>query len=166
MDGDRERDELELRELYNACYPRLVGVLGAMCGSQQDAEEAVQDAFVRLIGQWPRVRGYEDPEGWVRRVAIGKLSNQRRKARNGLRALIRLGPSRTADGPDGDTVDLARALAALPRAQREVLVLHHVVGLAVEAVAVELSAPVGTVKSRLRRGRLAAAALLGEHARA
>jgi RNA polymerase sigma-70 factor (ECF subfamily) len=50
-----------------------------------------------------------------------------------------------------------RALRRLPLAQREVLVLHYVAELAVERIAVELRLPVGTVKSRLARGRAALA---------
>jgi RNA polymerase sigma-70 factor (ECF subfamily) len=50
-----------------------------------------------------------------------------------------------------------RALRRLPLAQREVLVLHYVAELAVEQVAAELRVPVGTVKSRLARGRAALA---------
>ncbi len=58
-------------------------------------------------------------------------------------------------------VDLVRALRKLPVAQREVLVLHHVAELAVEQVATELGVPVGTVKSRLVRGRAGLARHLG-----
>ena len=52
---------------------------------------------------------------------------------------------------------LVRALGRLPLAQREVLVLHYVAELAVDRVAAELRLPVGTVKSRLARGRAALA---------
>jgi RNA polymerase sigma-70 factor (ECF subfamily) len=51
-------------------------------------------------------------------------------------------------------------VAALPARQRHVVVLHHLVGLPVEQIAAELDVPVGTVKSRLSRGRAALAPLL------
>jgi RNA polymerase sigma-70 factor, ECF subfamily len=154
-------DDLEgLRELYVDSYARLVAVVGAVTGSRLEAEESVQDAFVRLIRQWDRVRHYEEPEAWLRRVALGFASNRRRKTRNGLRALWRTGPIADTAGPSGDDVDLSRALAALPLAQRQVLLLVHVVGLDLESVASELANPVGTVKSRLSRGRAALAPLL------
>jgi RNA polymerase sigma-70 factor (ECF subfamily) len=40
--------------------------VGAVAQDRQEAEEAVQDAFVRLIGQWSKVSKYDDPEAWVR----------------------------------------------------------------------------------------------------
>jgi RNA polymerase sigma-70 factor (ECF subfamily) len=56
--------------------------------------------------------------------------------------------------PTGDAVDISRALAALPRAQREVVVLQGL-GLGVADIASELGVAVGTVKSRLSRARAA-----------
>jgi RNA polymerase sigma-70 factor (ECF subfamily) len=121
----------------------------------------VQDAFVRLIGQWQRVSRYDDPEAWLRTVALGRISNRRRKARNGVRALLRYGPSPAEPGPSPDPVDVDRALTALPRAQRAAIVLQHL-GLTVDQIAGELGVPVGTVKSRLSRARAALAPLLSE----
>ena len=144
-----------LRELYEACYVRLVAVIGAIGGDRHEAEEAVQEAFVQLIGKWSTVGSYDDPEAWLRRVALGVLSNRGRKVRNGLRALWRHGRPPDDDGPSSDVVDVRRALAVLPEPQRAVVVLHHYVGLSVEEIARELSVPAGTVKSRLGRGRAA-----------
>ena len=151
-----------LRDLYGASYARLVAVAGAVAGNRADAEEAVQEAFVRLIGKWSTVGAYEDPEAWLRRVALGILSNRRRKVRNGLRALWRHGRAADDAGPSGDAVDVRRALAVLTESQRAVVVLHHYVGLSVAEIAAELRVPVGTVKSRLSRGHAALAPLLRE----
>ena len=54
---------------------------------------------------------------------------------------------------DDEQREVVAALADLPRAQREAIVLHHLVGLSVAEVAGELRAPAGTVKSWLSRGR-------------
>lgn len=152
----------DLRDLYAGSYARLVSIVGAVCGSRDEAEEAVQAAFVRLVAAWDRVSSYDDPEAWVRRSALGIVSNRRRKLRNGVRALARSGPVADVAGPSGDAVDLSRALASLPLAQRQVLVLVHVVGLTVDACAAELGVAPGTVKSRLSRGRAALTPLLSE----
>ena len=61
-----------------------------------------------------------------------------------------------------DRVALVSALRQLPLAQREALVLHHLVGLPVADVAAELRVPEGTIKARLSRGRTALAAKLEE----
>jgi RNA polymerase sigma-70 factor (ECF subfamily) len=111
-----------LRELYEASYVRLVAVIGAIGGDRHEAEEAVQEAFVRLIGKWSIVGAYDDPEAWLRRVALGVLSNRGRKVRNGLRALWRHGRPPDDDGPSSDVVDVRRALAVLPEPQRAVVV--------------------------------------------
>jgi RNA polymerase sigma-70 factor (ECF subfamily) len=157
-DGD---DEQQLRELYASSYQRLVGVVGAIAGDRNEAEEAVQDAFVRLMGKWDAVSRYDDPEAWVRKVALGYVSNRRRKARNGLRAALRLTRNTETAEPTGDALDLQRALAALPVQQREVIVLQHI-GLDVAGIAQLLEVPTGTVKSRLSRARAALAPMLRE----
>jgi RNA polymerase sigma-70 factor (ECF subfamily) len=108
------------------------------------------------------VARYDDPEAWLRKVALGLLSNERRRIRNAVRMLRRIGRPATEDGPSGERVDVRRALETLPQAQRAVLVLHHYVGLGVDEVARELGIPAGTVKSRLSRGRAALAPLLIE----
>lgn len=151
-----------LRDLYGATYARLVAVVGAVAGNRSDAEEAVQEAFVRLIGKWSTVGAYDDPESWLRRVALGVVSNRRRKVRNGLRALWRHGRSPDDGGPTGDAVDVHRALSVLNRHQRAVVVLYHYIGLSLAEIAAELRVPVGTVKSRLSRAHAALAPLLRE----
>lgn len=153
----------ELEAFYAASYPRLVGVLAAVARDRHEAEEAVQDAFIRLIGRWDRVSAYEDPEAWVRKVALGFLSNRRRKVARGLRAFARHGAPADVPGPTGDRVDVQRALDRLPQAQRAALVLQDL-GLSVDQIADELGVPAGTVKARLSRGRAALAPLLREEA--
>jgi RNA polymerase sigma-70 factor (ECF subfamily) len=159
MSPDPGRD---VRALYEGTYARLVSVVAVAAGDRGDAEEVVQEAFVRLLRHWPTVSRYDDPEAWVRQVAFRLLSNRTRKSRNGVRAVLRLGRPHEVDGPSADGVDIAQALRALPMTQRQVLVLHHLVGLDVSDVATALGVPVGTVKSRLSRGRSALAPLLTE----
>jgi RNA polymerase sigma-70 factor, ECF subfamily len=154
-------DEQALRELYAASYARLVGTVGAVVRDRDLAEEAVQDAFVRLMGRWQQVSRYDDPEAWVRKAALGYASNRRRKALNGLKAAFRHGPAADQPSPTGDAVDLRRALASLPRAQREAVVLQGL-GMDVASIARQLDVPEGTVKSRLSRARAALAPMLRE----
>ncbi len=161
MSALQDGSDRALQALYESAYPRLVSVVGAVLRDRDEAEEAVQEAFVRLIGRWATVSKYEEPEAWLRKVALGVASNRRRKARNALLAWRRHGPPMAMPAPTGDSVDVRRALARLPRAQREALVLQQL-GLDVEAISREVGAPVGTVKSRLARGRAALLPLLRE----
>lgn len=136
-------------------------MVGAVARDRHEAEEAVQDAFVRLIGRWDTVSRYDDPEAWVRKAALGFLSNRRRKARNGLKAVLRLGAPPDVPASTGELVDLHRAIAVLPLAQRECVVLHAA-GLDLVVIARQLDVPEGTVKSRLSRARATLAPLLRE----
>lgn len=156
-----DEPQRDLEALYAASYARLVAVVGAVAQDRAEAEEAVQDAFSRLIGQWDKVRGYDDPEAWVRKLAFGYVSNRRRKITRGVQAFRRHGPALDTPAPSGDTVDLRRALAALPVAQRQVIVLQDL-GLSVTEIAQHLDIPAGTVKSRLSRARATLGPLLRE----
>jgi RNA polymerase sigma-70 factor (ECF subfamily) len=153
----------DVEDLYAASYARLVRLVTVLYGNAADAEEVVQEAFVRVLPEWERVSRYDDPEAWVRGVAIRLSTSRWRRARSAARAVARLGAEdRDTAGPDAIRVDAERTLAALPRAFREVLVLHHGLGLPVDEVGRALGVPAGTVKSRLSRARAAAAALWEE----
>lgn len=149
---DEDRD---LAEFYALAYPRVLAVLTAMADGVSDAEGCVQDAFVRLIPRWDRVRRYDDPEAWVRQVAVRQLLSRYRHRQVVVRALGRLVDREPSPPPSSDRVDVEIAMRCLPPAHRAVLVLHHGLGMSVEEVAELLGVPVGTVKSRLSRARAA-----------
>jgi RNA polymerase sigma-70 factor, ECF subfamily len=146
-------------EFFAAAYGRLVGLLYAFLHDRALAEDVVQDAFASALLRWRVVRGYHDPEAWVRKVAFRRAIDHHRRSARQLRALLRLGPPPSLPPVGPEHVDLVRALRRLPLAQREMLVLHYVAELPVERIAAELGIPAGTVKSRLARGRAA----LGQH---
>jgi RNA polymerase sigma-70 factor, ECF subfamily len=106
------------------------------------------------------VRAYDLPEAWVRRVALNLAGMAAKRLRRRAAALLRLGPPPAVPDLSPDLLDLHRALRALPLGQRQVIVLHHLVGLRVDEVARELRLSSGTVKSRLARGRRALAGSL------
>jgi RNA polymerase sigma-70 factor (ECF subfamily) len=147
---------------YRANYARLVGQMVAVVGDVHEAEDVVQEAFARASLHWSRVRGYHAPEAWVRRVALNYALSGLRRARYRRRALERLAQADEAvPAATAEVVDMVAALRRLPLRQREVLVLYYVVELPVEDIGRHLRLPVGTVKSRLARGRTALARLLG-----
>ena len=148
----------EVAALYAACCPRLIGLLILVGGSRGDAEEVAQEAFVRLLENGRKVLAYDDPEAWLRTVAVRLLISRHRRHRVARLALPRLvgGPQPEAP-PTDDLIDLAVALRRLPVEQRAVVVLHHLDDRSVEEVASTLRIPVGTVKSRLARARAALA---------
>ena len=159
MSGEAEG----LRDLYEASYRRLVGQLAAMVGDVTDAEDLVQEAFVRAAGQWDRLARYDNPEAWLRTVAMNLARSKWRRGKRAAAAMVRLRPTvQHTPSPSPDHVALVVALRTLPAAQREALVLFHVADLSIDDIARELGVPSGTVKARLSRGRTSLAALLGE----
>ena len=147
---------------YAATFTRLVGQLAVVTGDRYEAEDVVQEAMARAASRWPRLRSYQAPEAWVRRVAFNLADSGHRRARRRLAALLRLGPP--APVPPVSVDALADALQGLSVAHRQVVVLYYLADLPVEQVAAELRVPVGTVKARLARARGALAARLADPA--
>jgi RNA polymerase sigma-70 factor (ECF subfamily) len=148
---------------YHGAFRRLVGQLFLVTGDLQEAEDVVQEAFARASVRWGRLRDYDVPERWVRRVALNLAANGGRQRRAQLAALLRLGPAPSVPAVSVEALAVVEAVAALPVAHRQVVVLHHLLGLPVEEVAGQLGIPVGTVKSRLARARRTLATMLEEH---
>jgi RNA polymerase sigma-70 factor, ECF subfamily len=147
-------------QFYDTTSRRLVGQLFAITGDLHEAQDAVQEAYIRAWQRWPRIQGYHDREAWIRTVAYRISVNVWSKARNRLAAHQRA--SRHAQQPEisPDLLTLVSALRKIPEPQRRVIVLHYLVGLSIEEIAAETGAPAGTVKARLARGRKALAPLV------
>ena len=156
----RTMTEEEFDAFYHASFGRLVGQIYAMCGNLSEAQDCVQEAFIRA---WDRRRSLDSdqsPEAWVRTVAYRLAVSRWRRARKAFLPPDRAHAPAPPAEPDVTKVALARALQALPADQRRAIVLHHLCDLPVAEIAREIGAPVGTVKARLSRGRAALAALL------
>lgn len=155
--------DMEIQELYAASYRRLLGQLIGVTGSVAEAEDVVQEAFVRGLDHPRQLLGADNPEAWLRTVAVNLARSRWRRAQR----LVGLAPRLVEEPRDGDTdgnVDLFQALRKLPAGQREVIALHHLADLTVEQVADTLGLPTGTVKARLSRGRTALSTLLVKEA--
>jgi RNA polymerase sigma-70 factor (ECF subfamily) len=150
-------------DLLRELRPVAFGISYRMLGSVAEAEDVVQEAFVRGLDHPRRLLGADNPEAWLRTVAVNLARSRWRRAQR----LVGLAP-RLVDAPrESDTdghVVLLQALRALPAGQREAIALHHLADLPVEQVAATLGLPTGTVKARLSRGRAALSALLVKEA--
>lgn len=135
---------------YLASRDRLVLQVAALTGDPAEALDHVQEAFIRAWTRWDRISEYDDPEGWVRRVAVNQAVSRWRRAR---RVLLRPAADDQRIHLDPEQQSLIAALRRLSPREREAVVLHHLVGYSVEEIATELSVPTGTVKSWLSRGR-------------
>lgn len=70
----------DLRELYVAAHARLVLVVASITGDVTEAEDCVQEAFGRAVPRWRRLARYDDPEAWVRQVAINLARSRWRRS--------------------------------------------------------------------------------------
>ncbi len=157
--GDREAFgvlvERHERRTYNLAL--------RMLGREEDARDATQDAFLTAFRKLASFRGDAAFSTWLHRVTVNACYDLlRRSARAPLvaRGEDEPGPEPGAPVPDhadatAGAVDVRRALLRLPPEHRAVLVLHDVQDLPYEEVARALGVPVGTVKSRLHRARVA-----------
>jgi RNA polymerase sigma-70 factor, ECF subfamily len=147
------RHDEQFEEYYQASYGRTVALVAAITGSRHEAEDVAQEAYARALARWSRLRGYDLPEAWVRKVALRIAIDSGRRLRRNLTAAVRLAAQRRPAGPepadDLKYTPLGAALLGLPLHEREVIVLHYVADLPVHRIAAECDLPVGTVKTRL-----------------
>lgn len=164
MGGDRHPRAAELERFLAEHYSRVVGSVALITGDRSSAEDAVQDALVKA---WRRREQPVDRlVAWVTVVASNEARSRGRRRAAESRALAKAGP-RPAEAPPEPAAmdeDLSRALAGLPRRERQVAVLHYVQDLAVADVAVALGVSEGSVKTLLSRARKHLATALGGEA--
>jgi len=153
-------DDGYVREVYEASYRRLVAQAYAVAGDRVEAEDAVQEAFARAVAAGDRFRRVDNPEAWLRTVALNVLRRRWRRA-SLFRALTpRLATPADVPGISEDHVAVVQGLRSLPFQQRETLALFYLGDLSVQEIAATLGVADGTVKSRLTRGRTALAAVM------
>ena len=162
-----------LIEMYSA---KLYKVAYALLGSRQDAEEVVQDTFLRAYRALQAFRGESSLETWLHRITLNLARNKYQwNHRRGSKLNVSLSAGDDAGGESGteneqDVPDrrmepdlvleqneigtnIMKALNRLPDNIRETMLLRHVNDMPYELIAQKLDCKVGTVKSRLSRGR-------------
>lgn len=149
-------------EVYRLEYAPLVRLALVLTGRGDVAEELVQDAFEAAHRRWNRLGGYDRPGAWLRRVVLNRCAGRHRRLRAEARALLRVAGQRTSTVDLGATDhELIAAIGRLPRRQAQVVALVLIDDRSVEEVAGLLGCGQPTVRTHLRRGRLALAADLG-----
>ncbi|HET8659359.1 MAG TPA: SigE family RNA polymerase sigma factor [Micromonosporaceae bacterium] len=129
-------------------YLRIARLL---TGDPHQGEELLQDCLVKLYLQWHRVARRGDPHAYLRQMLVnGNVSRWRGRRRERPTAQVRDHPDPLPSHHDPNE-DLRRALLALPRQQRAVVVLRHYADLSEKDVAAELGCSLGTVKSHHSR---------------
>lgn len=152
------------KNVYNTAY--------RLSGSYDDASDIALEAFVRAWNNLKSFRGDSAFSTWLYRIVTNVFLDDRKRKRarphRSLEDVMALdestvtrqfedhspGPQELAEGGERRTV-LERAIQSLPEAQRVMVVLYHAQGLSYEEIAEITHLPMGTVKSRLNRARLA-----------
>lgn len=155
-------DPQAFSQLVERHQPALYAVALRMLGRREDALDAVQETFLAAYRHLDRFRGDAALSTWLHRIALNTCYDLLRKRREEPVAEPPevAGDHRFADDPADVAIsaaDVQRALLAVPVEFRAVLVLCDAQDLPYAAAADILDLPVGTVKSRLHRGRLALA---------
>jgi RNA polymerase sigma-70 factor (ECF subfamily) len=145
--------EDEFAPLYRAGYR----VAYRLSGSREDAADCAQEACARAYTDWKRLIRRGDVTPWVIRVSGNLAIDRWRK----LQRARRIPPADDVAAPSSDRLDLARALDALPRRQREVIVLRYIADMSEVAVADALGCSLGTVKTHASRALVALRRTLG-----
>jgi RNA polymerase sigma-70 factor (ECF subfamily) len=144
------------RRVYNLAY--------RMLGRTEDARDAAQEAFVSCYKNLRKFRGDAAFSTWLHRIAVNACYDVlRKRPQEPVELNEALGGAASSDHADRTTsaVDIQRALTNLPADFRVVVIMHDVQGFPYEDIAGALEVPIGTVKSRLHRGRVALGVALG-----
>lgn len=156
-------DEAAMNELLNRHYARVYAVCRRIAGSQRGADDATQEALIRIVRKIGSFDGRSAFSTWAYRIASNSAIDElRRQQRHAHLSLVQ------SDGADREVADhaaeqaidqvvlrdeLQTALEQVPDDFRIPVVLRDVVGLDYHEIAHQLGVPVGTVKSRIARGR-------------
>lgn len=144
-------DRVAFDEFYSAHVHRIYRALAVTLGNDDLAREAVDEAMTRAYAHWRRVRGLDNPAGWVFRVGFNWATSWWRKVRREQGVLTEERHPRTA-ATDPAGLAAREALARLPLRQRAVIVCRVLLDLSTAETADTLGISEGTVKSRLSRG--------------
>jgi RNA polymerase sigma-70 factor, ECF subfamily len=168
-------DAAAFEKLVNERSGEIYGLLYRLTQNGEEARDLTQETFLRAFQSIGHFRGESDLRTWIYRIAINQARNRwrwwRRRRRDatvsidepaiggGRLGLVATLKSPTAKDPEQHTLQnereraLQNALSGLQRVYREAVILRDIEGFAYEEIANTLNISVGTVKSRLARGR-------------
>ena len=151
----RNGDEQAFIAIVEYYYPRCLRFARNMLGNDQDAEEAVQDAFVRIHDSFPRFREDARFDPWLFRILANRCRTLMARSRR-HRSIIEYGdvPATAAIEEDfgADWAEEVRmVLESLPAEQREAFLLRHVEDLSYEDIAAATGAGLSALRMRVKR---------------
>lgn len=154
----RQTDKDAFEAAFRTLFPRAFRLAFRILGNSAAAEDVAAEALARCYAHWREVQYLTYREAWVLRVAANLAIQTAR------RPVAAPDPAAAVDVAEMATLRaaLTAALRALPRRQREVVVLRYLAGLSEAEVASALNLSQGTVKSHIHRGLMALRGRLGQ----
>lgn len=145
MDADSERvarcragDAAAFRELFDLYAARVLGTARRILGNAHDAEDVLQEVFVKVNRNLGTFAGRSTFSLWIHKIAVHESLNWKRRR-----------PPEPPPPSPREAVDPAELLAPLSPPLRAAMTLRYVSGFSYEEIAELLGVPVGTVKSRI-----------------
>ncbi len=142
-------------------HERLFKALYFVTGSRHDAEELMQDAFLKLWERWNEIHKISDPTAYLFRVALNGFRMRRRRAAMMLRKVLPIPETRDGFADAEMRADMRRLLLELTPRQRAALVLVDLLGYPSEQAARILRVRPSTVRALATQGRRALRATEG-----
>jgi RNA polymerase sigma-70 factor, ECF subfamily len=160
------RSSVQSPESFEAFFRKeqagLFGSLWLVTRDRHEAEEIMQDAFLRIWERWDRVGSLDDPVGYLYRTAMNVFRSRYRRARVALRRAVRPAPEADELAAVEERELVIRALAPLTRRQRAAIVLTDLLGFTSEEAGQALGIGASTVRVLAARGRAALKKEMGE----
>lgn len=160
----RDLESSSFDDFYRAEYHSVVGLAYAMTGNRWVAEDLAQDAFIAAQHSWDKIREYDQPGAWVRRVLANRSISRFRRLRTEKRALPRLAAAEASTSlPDVSTHadEVWGMVCRLPRRQAQVTALTFVDGCSLQEIGEILEMSPFTAKTHLQRAKATLAEQLG-----
>ncbi|MFI5707236.1 SigE family RNA polymerase sigma factor [Kribbella sp. NPDC051620] len=160
----RRRDEADFTEFAGAAIGRLRRTAYLMCGDWHRAEDAAQDALVRIYRRWDKLNRQNGLTTYAHKAVVSVVLDQSRRPWRREHTTAEPGdlPCPDAARTIDDRQLVIAALEGIPAGQRACVVLRHYADLSIEETAQVLGISIGTVKSQTSKGLLALRAQLGE----
>jgi RNA polymerase sigma factor (sigma-70 family) len=150
----RSGDRQAFASLVESESPAAYRLLLVILRSEADAQDALQDAFIRAWRDLPSLRDPARWSAWFRRLLVRAALDRGRRERSTREVMARLVPSNPTPDPAAAVADrdeILRVVGRLPAEDRALLVLRFGADLELPDVAAALGIPLGTAKSRLHR---------------
>jgi RNA polymerase sigma-70 factor, ECF subfamily len=168
----RDGDSSAMNSLVERHYKQAYNLAYHLSGNYDEASDIAQEAFIRVFHSLANFRGDANFSTWLYRIVTNVFLDERKKqkvrAHSSLEEYLELedntvtrqiedpapGPEQLVEQSERNTV-VGDAVRALPEIQRAMIAMYHFQSLSYEEIAEILNLPIGTVKSRLNRARLA-----------